>query len=113
MNKTVNILGTEYTVVFKTEDEDDELRDANGICDPTSKRLTIISEPHHDDNVDDFKFIQAKTIRHEVVHAFMYESGLHYNSNMVVNWAMNEEMTDWIAIQAPKMVKVWQELEAL
>ena len=43
-------------------------------------------------------------IRHELVHAFAYESGLAENSP----WAFNEEMTDWIAIQFPKMLKAFE-----
>ena len=38
--------------------------------------------------------VGKKVIRHELVHAFLFESGLSVNS-----WADNEEIVDWIAIQ--------------
>ena len=50
------------------------------------------------------------TLRHEVIHAFLNESGLTSSSNGVDCWALNEEMVDWIAIQYPKIRKVFQQL---
>ena len=48
-------------------------------------------------------------MRHELIHAFLFESGLAENSN----WARNEEMVDWIARQFPKMAKTFQEVKVL
>ena len=53
-----------------------------------------------------------KVIRHELVHAFFFESGLaecwkHQKTGQ-------EEMTvDWIAIMAPKMHKAFMQAEAV
>jgi hypothetical protein len=52
-------------------------------------------------------------MRHEILHAFLYESGLRENSNKVYAWAENEEMVDWIAIQFPKIEKIYKELNIL
>ena len=52
---------------------------------------------------------QHKVIRHEIVHAFLYESGLDVNSLSGGAWAKNEEMVDWMAIQIPKILKAFQE----
>ena len=52
---------------------------------------------------------EQKNHRHEIVHAFLFESGLAENSE----WAQNEEMVDWIAKQGPKLIKAWQEAGAL
>ena len=52
-------------------------------------------------------------LRHEIIHAFMYESGLWCNSYGVSSWAENEEMTDWFAIQSPKIFKVYKQLKIL
>ena len=46
--------------------------------------------------------------RHELIHAFLYESGLD-----ACSWANNEEMVDWIAIQFPKLFKAFQEVGCL
>ena len=49
------------------------------------------------------------TIRHELVHAFLNESGLQWNSFAPEKaWAKNEEMVDWFAIQAPKMFEAFR-----
>lgn len=111
MNKTFNILGTEYTVEYKKDNEDDVLKDSNGYCDITSKKIVILAEKRNTDDVDDFKYLQRKTMRHEIIHAFIFESGLFTNTYCVDGgWAKNEEMVDWIAIQFPKILKVFMEL---
>ena len=43
-----------------------------------------------------------------MIHAFMFESGLDCNSNNVEGWARNEEMVDWMAIQMPKIMDVYE-----
>ena len=52
-------------------------------------------------------------LRHEIIHAFLNESGLSDSSNSVEAWAKNEEMVDWFAIQSPKIFKVFQDLDIL
>ena len=49
------------------------------------------------------------TIRHELVHAFLNESGLQWNSFAPDKArAKNEEMVDWFAIQFPKMYEAFR-----
>ena len=50
-----------------------------------------------------------KVKRHEIIHAFLFESGLAENSN----WAQNEEMVDFFAIQFPKLLKAFEQADAL
>ena len=38
---TVNVLGEEYTLDFIPEEDDDGLRDCDGYCDDTTKRLVV------------------------------------------------------------------------
>jgi len=56
-------------------------------------------------NMQDYK---NKVIRHELVHAFLFESGLAGNS-----WASNEEIVDWIAYMFPKMKAAFEAANAL
>lgn len=42
-----------------------------------------------------------------------YESGLWENSGTADAWGQDETITDWIAIQAPKLFKAFQEACAL
>ena len=52
-------------------------------------------------------------LRHEIIHAFLFESGLECNSLKTYNWAENEEMVDWFAIQSPKIFILYKELNIL
>lgn len=111
MHSTVNILGAEWKIEYKTESEDSMFEDANGYCDYTGKRIVVLAEPRKDDSMDDFKVEQHRIIRHEILHAFLGESGLIGNTYCADGgWAMNEEMVDWFAIQSPKIYKVYTEL---
>lgn len=53
-------------------------------------------------------------MRHEITHAFFFESGLQESSLQYCNgWAENEEMVDWVAVQFPKMLQVFKEAECI
>lgn len=110
MERTVNILGTKYEVLRQTINENPKLESQCGYCDFSVKKIVLDTfEQAKDDvnaqnNVDVFA---NKVLRHEIIHAFLGESGLRGNSD----WAENEEMVDWIAIQFPKIQKVFEELK--
>lgn len=107
---TVNILGTEYTIRFIPEEEDDILKDYDGYCDETVKEVVVKKYKHGEPgSKKNLELQEQKNHRHEIVHAFLFESGLAENSE----WAQNEEMVDWIAKQGPKLIKAWQEAGAL
>ena len=58
--------------------------------------------------------LKKKTLRHELIHAFLAESGLSANAlSNYTSWAENEEMVDWIAIQFPKILEVFKEVDCL
>lgn len=105
----VNILGTDYTVILGREGLPENI---DGMCDET---IHVIRAENYNDVRDDPESkqdldVQArKVLRHEIVHAFLFESGLAENST----WAQNEEFVDWIAIQAPKIIKAWQDVDAI
>lgn len=110
----INVLGTEYTIEFKEENEDKMFSEANGYCDYTGKRIVVLANPRKDDDMDNWQFEKKRILRHEITHVFLCESGLIGNTYCVDNgWAKNEEMVDWFAIQSPKMFKVFQQLDIL
>ena len=114
----VNILGAEYEILFKLLDEDDVLKDYDGYCDSPNKTLVVKKyteeEQKKDNMTDNIEQYNKKVLRHEIIHAFFYESGLSGNSMQYDGaWAMNEEMVDWIAIQFPKILKAFQEANCL
>lgn len=67
-------------------------------------------EPGSKKCLDDY---MRKCMRHELVHAFLYESGLSINSLSPSGWVSNEEMTDWMAIQGPKLYDAWKQAKCL
>lgn len=106
----VNILGTEYEILRQTPHENPKLKDMCGYCDFSSKKIVVdtFEEEKQDVNAqDNIDVFIDKILRHEIIHAFLGESGLRSNSD----WAENEEMVDWIAIQFPKIAKVFETLK--
>lgn len=110
---TVNILGTEYTIKFGTIKDFPALCGVDGYTD-NSIHLIVIDDMSMEMNAVDAKkdleSYKKSVLRHEIMHAFLSESGLCNNSNKSDSWAVNEEMIDWFAIQSPKIFNVFQEL---
>lgn len=100
MTKHVNILGSTWTVT------PEEMKDNNydGLTDSSMKEIRIRLDNVNE--VGNFEALVKKQTRHEIIHAFLYESGLSFNSD----WAVNEELVDWIAIQFPKIAEVYEKL---
>ena len=112
-SRTINVLGTDIRVLFKKEAEDPKLKNMVGYFDG-SKSLIVIKILEADDNsLGDLDKYQIEILRHEIIHAFLHESGLDACSGAADSWATNEEMVDWFAIQAPKIFKVFQEMELM
>jgi hypothetical protein len=108
MNK-VNVLGTEYKILIKNENEDEKLKNYDGYCDSTINTI-IVAELKYDLNtVANLEEYKSEVIRHELIHAFLDQSGLKCCSD----WARNEEMVDFFAIQIPKIVKAMNELSII
>lgn len=108
----VNILGTEYTIEERTAEEDTALRDMDGYCDKTTKMI-VVSKPTADSDLGDYKWYRNKVMRHEIVHAFLFESGLHENFEHAKQFGHEETMVDWIAVQFPKMLKAFEKAGCL
>ena len=111
---TVDVLGTEYRIFRDvSESEDELLKQCDGYCDKTSHRIAL-SEKGPDANLDDYIAYQKSNLRHELIHAFLFESGLGGNSVWYVSGQEHPEQTvDWIARQFPKMLKAFQQVGAL
>ena len=111
---TVDVLGTEYRMYMGVKEADDEiLRDADGYTDKTSHKI-VIADKLKDTDLDDYGAYVKKVLRHELVHAFLFESGLGGCSA----WHEGddehpEQMVDWIAFQFPKILKAFQTVGAL
>ena len=117
---SIVIMGTVYTIEKHKISEDKVLKenDFQGYCSEDAKLIVVADY----DEKEYYPYLTKKekaasykeTLRHEIVHAFLNESGLS-SSSLRYNgaWAENEEMVDWIAIQSPKIFKVFEELDIL
>ena len=105
----IDILGTEYTVVFDIS-EDDMPEGADGCMDQSIRTIKIAHLESDRNSVQNLDAYRRKVLRHEVIHAFLYESGMWNCSGSSEAWGMDETITDWIAIQFPKIQKVFAEL---
>lgn len=108
-NRTINVLGTDIRIQFRNDKQDKALEKCDGYYDE-SEDLIVIKIPEPDVmSLGNLENYQKKVLRHEIIHAFLYESGLSINSAPSDSWATNEEMVDWLAIQIPKISKILRE----
>lgn len=99
--KNIFVLGVPYSVYEGTEMDFPTLKNCDGYCDTSVKKIVINDMSDVEGEPDakkDLASYKKTLIRHELVHATLYESGLASET-----WADNEEIVDWIAIQFPKM----------
>lgn len=88
----------------------------DGYCNSFAKEIVVCDLSTKEDWKDETKemidICQKQTLRHEIVHAFLSESGLQSNAhNNEWSWAYNEEMVDWIALQGIKIYKAWEQAD--
>lgn len=108
----VNILGSEWSVKFGNEKEYPNLAEMDGYTDLSTREIVVDDMEASQGQIGakaDLKSYQKQVVRHEIIHAFLLESGLDSNSNSADSWAVNEEMVDWFAIQSPKIFKLFYE----
>lgn len=103
----VNILGTEYEIIRESFEEET----IDGFCDYTAHVIKIRN--NNVNEVGDFEKLMKKQLRHEIIHAFLAESGLQANFEHYKQFGHEETIVDWFAIQFPKIMKVFEELGVL
>ena len=106
----IKILGEEWTVSLRAQSEDDYLETRDGYTDISCKTMVIGLQPEDAELKNPTVYLR-KVLRHEIIHAFMFESGL------AENWSHpamgQEELTvDWFAIQMHKIYDTCREAEA-
>lgn len=114
----INVLGTEYKVRTSVKREEDKNLDGLiGFCNHYTKTISVVDLDYDEDGNAISDVVKQETIkgtlRHEIIHAFIHESGLWACALPANSWADNEEMVDWFALQLPKMLKAMQEADAL
>ena len=107
--KKVNVLGTEYMIESRKKDGDPNLNNCDGYCDDSVKLCVVEDFEVSDGCKGNLNAYSNTVMRHELIHAFLSESGLSNSSD----WAVNEEIVDWIALQFPKLLKAFEQADAL
>jgi len=105
---TVNVLGTKYTIKESNKVADPNLENNDGYCDHTTKTIVIDTFKDSPGSLEDLESYKKQVIRHELIHAFLYESGLD-----ACSWARDEEIVDWIACQFPKLSNAFAQCNAI
>ena len=105
LDKNVNILGTEYTI---TEDESLVNNDADGLTRVFKHQIFV--RPYKNmldvnDNEIEKKACYRETLRHEVIHAFLKESGNE-------EYYTDEHLVQKLAVLYPKINAVLAEIGA-
>ena len=106
MKRSINILGTNYRFVVDSKSLEP---DTDGLCGYYNKQITIRRVIDIFDNTAKFeekKLRFNEIMRHEIVHAFLDESGLD-------NYSSDEVLVQWMAAQLPKMFEVMKECECI
>lgn len=104
----ITILGREWNVIMKKEEDDERLSCCNGFMDQTALEIVICDRREESSLKYPLGFL-CKVMRHEIIHAFMFESGL------AENWShdcgQDETIVDWFAIQIHKINEVCNDAE--
>ena len=106
----IHILGAEWTISTsrKKDDEEFSIGCADGWSDYTKRKIVVMDKEDYPPQTDKDKYYN-QILRHELIHAFLNESGLVSGS---CDWHC-EEMVDWLAIQSPKIFEVFKNLDLI
>lgn len=102
----MDILGSNYELV---QDSSLLKKGLDGCCIKYRKQIRVLPTEKMLDDKDNYEEKQKRyneVLRHEMVHAFFNESGLDKYSD-------DEILVDWIAMQFPKMFKLFKEYQCL
>ena len=112
----VSIMGTCYDIRF-VDEYPERLKGvgeyADGLFNRCNREIYILKNKDKDFTDEGRKRHMNRVLRHEIIHAYLEESGLSASSNMISAWAQNEEMVDWLAIQSSKIFATFQEVGCL
>ncbi len=114
-NKKIKVLDITYTILMRNGVQEDIcLEKGGGYIDFYEKKIILDSfewangDPKSYGNT---KELVKQCARHEIIHAFLFESGLNLDTLEASSWARNEEMVDWLAIQFHKIEKMFKKLK--
>lgn len=105
----IRILGATWKVRIQEEADEKRLAECSGFTDWTDK-LIVVYDGRKIGNLGNPEKFMAKVLRHEIVHAFMYECGLGDDWEHAER-GHDETVVDWIAVQLPRLYAVSESAE--
>ena len=93
---TERILGKKWEIIVCSEDKEPRFNDCFGFTDRSVNKIAINGTV--EGTIEDKEWFILKVLRHEIVHAFMQQAGLHmcYEESAHKD---NEVIVDWFAMQ--------------
>ena len=110
----VEVLGQQYMVrlIPKENDKRFDTLNCDGFCDYSTHELILCNLTLEKDNdAGNVSAAITHILYHEMVHAFMFESGLAADWEHK-QYGQEETVVDWIAWQAPKIVRAVQDVSS-
>ena len=111
----LNILGSKWKLKEVPKNYDAMFVECDGFTDRSTKTMYVYdgsSELFEVDALKDFPEYMKTVKRHEIIHAFLYESGLAQCAEHQ-RFGHCEQDIDFYALQIPKMIEVFKKAEAL
>ena len=100
--KTFDILGTTYTLHYN--DKICAKNDANGLAELYAKKIILSLRGYDDEHAfEKIEKYYQKVLRHELVHAFLFEMGFTEYTN-------DETLVDALAVKMPQIIELMKEV---
>ncbi len=105
----VNILGTKYNLYVDEDFKELDALNADGYVSEILKEIHVRNTFKGNVCLEEARSEMERLLRHELIHAFVYECGLTESTSEDCSWAVSESMTDFWAIQFYKLDKIFKD----
>ena len=110
---TLNILGSKWKLKVIPRACDPMFATVDGYTDRSIRTMFVAEDSTNAmDDLNDWAEYQKVVKRHEIIHAFLFESGLAQDMYHPA-YGHDEAGIDWCSIQFPKMLEVFKKVDAL
>ena len=110
---TLNILGSKWKLKVIPRAYDPMFATVDGYTDRSIRTMFVAEDSANAmDDLNDWAEYQKVVKRHEIIHAFMFESGLAQDMYHPA-YGHCEQDIDFFAIQIPKMLEAFKKVDAV
>ena len=105
--KEIEILGTVYQLLVDNDGMDQQ--NADGVCRCYAKKIQVRPPEKmlcQDDDLEAKNSRYREVLRHELIHAMLFEAGLG-------DYYDDEVLVDWLAKMTPRLVELFEEESCL